>query len=166
MASSAPTIATVSYTHLDFEMLDAALFAFQADDARERADRGLVDIRDFEAGRVKLVARTHGADKRHAQPVAFGDEVQLGGYGVDRVDHIVELRQIERGVRRVKILQRMHSAAWVDVRDARAHDLDLGHAGGGSERDQLAVAVGERDVIVVDQCQFAYARARESFARK
>ena len=92
--------------------------------------------------------------------------MQLGGDGVDRIDHIVELRQVERRIRRVKCLERVHGAARVDIRDTAAHDLDLGLAGGGGERDQLAVAVGERDFVVVDQRQRTDARARERFARK
>ena len=92
--------------------------------------------------------------------------MQLGGHGVDRVDHIVKLRQIERGVRGIKFLPRVHGAARVDVRNAAAHDLDLGLPGGGGERDQLAVAVGERDLVVVDQRQLADACAGERLAGK
>ena len=49
---------------------------------------------------------------------------------------------------------------------ARAHRVHLRLTGRGRKRDKLAVAVGERNRIVVDQRQLAYAGARERFARE
>ena len=78
----------------DFQVLDAALAALGAHDLGQRADGSLINIRDLEAGRVHLVARTHGADDGDASLLALHDQRDFTGDSVDGVYHVVELAEI------------------------------------------------------------------------
>ena len=83
----------------DFQVLDAALAALGAHDLGQRADGSLINIRDLEAGRVHLVACTHGADDGDASLLALHDQRNFTGDSVDGVHHVVELAEIEAVLR-------------------------------------------------------------------
>ena len=83
----------------DFQVPDAALAALGAHDLGQRADGSLINIRDLEAGRVHLVACTHGADDGDASLLALHDQRNFTGDSVDGVHHVVELAEIEAVLR-------------------------------------------------------------------
>ena len=89
----------------DLEMIHMAFAHLMPHDARQGTYLGVIDIRDAEGGGINLVSGTHAADDRHAGFLCCHDQVNLGGNGIDAVNHIVILGKVEliRGFRHVKV---------------------------------------------------------------
>ena len=145
----------------DFQVLDAALAALGAHDLGQRADGSLINIRDLEAGRVHLVACTHGADDGDASLLALHDQRNFTGDRVDGVHHVVELAEIE-AVLRLRAKEGLVGGdldVGVDVVDALFGHIHLEPAHRLVGGDDLAVQVGEADFVVVDQVESPHAAA-------
>ena len=145
----------------DFQVLDAALAALGAHDLGQRTDGGLVDVRDLEAGGVHLVACTHGADDGHTGLLALHDQRELAGDGVDGVHNIVELGEIEAVLRlgAEEGLVGRDLDVGVDVVDPLFRHIHLIFAHGLAGGDDLAVQVGQADLVVVDEVEGTHAAA-------
>ncbi len=107
------------------------------------------------------------AASHHARACALA-EGHDGGLDLDRVDgvdHVVE-RMAEQRIDVLhgdEIVDAADLGARVDLGDALGHRIDLGLAVSVTQRVDLAVGVGDRDVIEVDQRQPADAAPRECF---
>ena len=121
---------------------------------------------DFFIRTVQLIPRAHGGEKRHALGCCADGEVDFGFHGVNGVDYEIVLRKRELpGVLgQIKFCDRCHAAVGVDVADTLRHDVDLPSADGGVQGDQLAVDIGFRHGIGVDDGQRADPHAGERFA--
>ena len=142
-------------------MLDAALAALGAHDLGQRADGSLINIRDLEAGRVHLVACTHGADDGDTSLLALHDQRNFTGDSVDGVHHVVELAEIE-AVLRLGAKEGLVGGdldVGVDVVDALFGHIHLEPAHRLVGGDDLAVQVGEADFVIVDQVESPHAAA-------
>ena len=143
------------------QVLDAALATLGAHDLGQRADRGLVDIRHLKAGGVHLIARAHGADDGYACLFGLDDEGDLARHRVDGVHDVIVLGEIELilRLRGEEGLVGGDPDVGVDVVDPLLGHIHFilphGLAGG----DDLAVEVGQADLIVVDEVQRAHAAA-------
>ena len=142
-------------------MLDAALTALGAHNLGQRADGGLVDVRHLKAGGVHLVAGTHGADDGHTGLFCLDHQRDLPRNGINGIHDVIILGEIEL-ILRLRSEERLvggHFDVGVDIVDAfcghihliLAHRLVGGH--------DLAVEVGEADLVVVDQVQRSHAAA-------
>ena len=149
------------------QVLDFALAALGAHHLGQRADRGLVDIGHFKAGRVHLVACAHGADDGGACLLALHHKGQLAGDGVNGIHHIVVLGKVELVLcfRAKEAPVGGHPDVRVNVVDALCSHiyfiLPYRTAGG----DDLAVEVGQADLIIINQIQCPHAAARQRFHR-
>ena len=83
------------------------------------------------------------------------DQRRLGAHMIDRVDHRVAGRDQGKQVAFVdEFLHGIDHAGRVDRRDTLPHGHHLGGAERRVQRLDLAVDVGFRDVIEIDQRQF------------
>ena len=132
-------------------------------DTRQRTARGLVDVRDLQHGGVELVARAHTADDARSGLLGLLDQLQLARYRVDRVHHVVILREIELccRFRRVERLIGVHDAVRVDVVHALCGNLHLVPSDRAVRCDQLPVEVGQADRVIVNQVERADPRAHQ-----
>ena len=121
----------------------------------------MFNIRHTEGGGVQLVGRPHAGEHRHPGRPAPLDQQQLGGDGVDAVQHVVELGQVNGagGVGAIEQPQRRDPDGGVNVRDAGGHGVHLVLPQRGAQRHQLAVEVGGGDGVAVHQRQRAHAAA-------
>ena len=101
----------------DLELADAALAQLIAHNTRERTSRGLINIRYLQLVSVNLVARTHAADDARTGLGCLLDQLELAGYGVDRIHNVVILGEIElrSGLRRVKGFVNVDLAVRIDI---------------------------------------------------
>ncbi len=128
----------------------------------------LRDIGYLELCGVELVAGAHARDMAHARRLRGAGDVELGAHGVDGVDHVVVAAEVELVSRLGQVEAGVlgDCAIRVDRLDALFCDVDLALADGVPCGDDLAVEVGERDVVVVDDVDGAYTGARERLHRE
>ena len=142
-------------------MLDLPLAALGAHDLGQRADGSFVDIRHLKAGGVHLVACAHGTDDGRARLLGLDHQRNLAGDGVDGIHHVVVLGEIELvlRLRGEEGLVGRDLDVGVDLVDAlfRHIHLILPHRLAGGH--DLAVQVGQADLIVVDEVQRTHAAA-------
>ena len=145
---------------------DAPFFQLAPHDPGQRADAGFIDIRDPEAAAVQLVAGSHGADDRRAGLISAHHQRQLGRHGVHGINHIIigVEREAFDVFRQYKALVDSHFGVRIDFKDPLPHHLDLIPPDGFTGRDNLAVQIGQTDLIVVDQIKGADAAARQRLA--
>ena len=148
-------------------MLDAPLAQLGTHDAGQRADGRFIDIGHFQRGGVDLVARAHAADDGRTGGIGLHDHGQLTSDGIDGIHHVIVLGKIELvlGVRRVESLVDVDHGIGVDLQNAVTGDLDLVLAHGFAGRQNLAVDVGQADLIVIDEVQRTDAAAGQGFDR-
>ena len=108
---------------------------------------------------MQLVAGTHAGNHRHPGGQRPADDLQLGGHGVHRVHHIAGPLEgdLIGGIRHIKQGAGLDPAVRVDGPDALGGHLHLAAAHRVGEGDQLAVAVGLGNGVVVHQGQAAHA---------
>jgi len=147
----------------DFQRGDAPLAQFASHYPRHRADGRVVDIRDFEGRRVKLVGSAHGADDGHAQRGRPAGELELRRHRVHRVHNVVVRRQVYLAshFREIEQLTRSDSRLWVYFQKALSHHGDLVAADRPVRRYYLAVDVGDVDDVSVEQVYRADPAAAE-----
>ena len=92
---------------------------------------------------------------------------QLALYRVDGIDHIVVLAEIELvgGVWHVERLVGVHHGVRVDIMDALFRHIHLVFAHRFVGGQDLAVQVGQADLVVINQVQRANAAACQCFHR-
>ena len=148
------------------QLADSALFQLVSHYAGKRADRGAVDICDFKAGRVDLVSSAHGAYYRSAALLRVHYKLYFSGYGVDGVNNVVILREIELvcGFGSVEGLPAVDRHVGVYIKQALFGCFYLISADGFPGGEYLAVYVGEADLVVVDDVESAYAASCEGFS--
>ena len=149
------------------QVLDPALAQLGAHYAGQRADGGIVNIRNFQGGSIQLVARAHAADDGRARCLRLHDQFQLALYRVDGIDHVVVLAEIELvgGVWHVERLVGVHHGVRVDIMDALFRHIHLVFAHRFAGGQDLAVQVGQADLVVINQVQRANAAACQCFHR-
>ena len=154
----------------DAQVADAALAAFLAHDARKGAVDRLVHVGDAQALGVDLLGAAHGADELEAALLGQGGEGELGGNGIDGIDHVVDVatRLLEAGLVQFYEVLGEHegvvcedAAARIDIGDHGGHDVDLAFAHGALECDGLAIDVGGGDHVLVHDGERPDAAARE-----
>ena len=148
-------------------MIDAPLSKLLPHDPRQRAGRGLGNVRQLQPGRVELVSGSHGADDRNACGPGGEYDRQLSGHGVDCVHHVVVLGKIEFRDRfvRDKGLPGRQPDLRTDIQNARAGGVHLVLTDGASCGVDLAIQIAFADTVVVDQVKGAEAGANQSLRR-
>ena len=63
-----------------------------------------------------------------------------------------------------EILDAVHPACWIDMRNAFPHGMYFGLPQSGIERMNLAVDVGLCNMVKVNQCQMGHTAARQCFS--
>lgn len=146
-------------------MLHLPLLQLAAHDAGELVDRGLVDVCDLEFRRIELVTGAHAADDRRAGCLTGHDELDLRRHGIDRIDDIIILLEMEfrTGFRQEKALVTMDDAVRVDVMDALRHHLGFIAPDALVGGYDLTVDVREAYGVVIHEVDRADTGAREGF---
>jgi len=119
------------------------------------------------AQRERIGATPSGSAHHHGYPLLpqMCDQRSLDDWLIDCIgnpvaipgDALLEIVKAEEGVVEREFNRR------ADIPQALRHRFDLGHPQRGMQGVHLAVEVGERNMIHVDQAQLANTRARERF---
>ena len=112
-------------------------------------------------------ARAHAADDGNPGALRLLDELELARHGVDGVDDVVILREVElhRRLRRVKRLVGVYDRVRVDLVDALLRHVDLVLPHGLARGENLAVQIRQTHPVIVDEIQRAHAAARQRLHR-
>ena len=91
--------------------------------------------------------------------------MHLGGHGVDSINDIIVIRiQQPLGcLGRIKLRNGAYTAGRIDIAHACGEDIRLALSDRGGQGTQLAVAVGIRNLVMIDQCQCADTGTRQRF---
>ena len=128
---------------------------------------GLAQVTDTHTCGVALTACTPGGDDRLSAPTTEGDQCRLDPEAVDTVDHPVMIRRHQT----VEVfgsherLDRLHLAGRIDQTDPVPQRQHLGTAQLRVDRRQLAIDIGFRHMIEVDQGETTDRAARQSLDR-
>ena len=147
-------------------MRDAQLAQLLPNDLRQRVHLGLRDVAHAESRGIELVGRTHAREDGHAELVAAAYQFELGRDGVDAVEHVVELREVD-GVGifgQVELLIFHDLTVAVDVVDAGLGHVYLILADGREQGIDLSVDVGHTHAVVVDDVECAHTTAGQHLA--
>ena len=134
--------------------------------ARQRAAAGLVQAADARAADVQAVARAHRRDDGDAARLCGGYQRGFAGDGVDAVgEHVrrISRKPFARVAGVDEAVTDGERELGVDVQQALAHDFGFFAAEGAVKRQQLAVEVGWRDGVVVEDNHLADAGAGDGF---
>ena len=147
------------------EVVDALAAQLFAEHLGEGVVLGLADVAHAERHGVELVGGAHAADEGYAQAGATADNLLFGADGVDAVDDIVVGGEVEFvGIAHaVEEFVGAHLALGVDVVDALGRHIHLILAEGTYEGDDLAVEVGDGDLVVIDEVEGSDAAAGQGF---
>lgn len=129
---------------------------------------GSVEIGKFDAGWVESSGGAEGGDDGDFSFAASCEKLAFVSDEVDGIDDAVEGRG-EELVDRFRITADgagFDFSGWVDVADAGGHHFGFCKADGRVEGGELAVDVGEADLIEVDQFEMADAASGERFGSK
>ena len=116
---------------------------------------------------MNLVACTHAADDARTGLGCLLDQLELAGYGVDRIHNVVILGEIElrSGLRRVKGFVNVDLAVRIDIVNTLGGGLYLVLTDRLAGSDDLAIDVGQAHLIIVDEVKCTDTRTRQRFYR-
>lgn len=152
----------VDHLHTGRYSLSAEDFAHTACHAAVAGDRDIVHL---DLGRIELVGGPHAGDDRDVPFTAGRDQRCLGGEVVNGVQQVVRLppQQFSGIVPGKEGLDRNDFSCRIDVPQAGGHDLDLGLADSAGEGVDLAVDVGQADIVEIHQRDSAEAGPPQCF---
>ncbi len=114
---------------------------------------------------IHLRGRAHRRHDRDAAPEALGDEMAFGLQVVDGVDDEVDgaLEDALAGLGRVELGQGDDLGARAHEAQTLLHHVHLALADRALHRVQLAVGVGDADLVEVDEGELTHAASRQRF---
>ena len=147
----------------DFKMLNPTLPQFPPHDLCQRTDRGLTDICDPESSRIKLVPCTHRADHGCARFLCLADQLQLPGHCVNGIDHIIVGGKVKlaRCLRQIKRAVYIHARFRINFQNALPRSVDLVLSNRPMRCNDLAVQIGQTDLVAVNQVQLSDSASRQ-----
>ena len=134
-------------------------------DFTKRADRCFEQVGHLKACRVKFFPGAHATDNGNIQFTGLHDNIDLGGYGVDRIDNVVAagFNDLLSAVRQIKCLEGLHAGFGVDLEDPVFHDLHFRAADGLAIGVDLPVDVRQANKVIVNKNKVAYAGTYQAF---
>ena len=148
-----------------FEMGDALFAEFLAHDACEGVHRRLAEVGHSQSAGVEFVGGSHAAYMSDAESVATSRYFHFGFDGVNTVDNVVVSAEVDViGVLgQIELLERGYLAVRIDVGDTFGHNVYLRAPYGRVKRYYLAVDIGSRHNVVVDDVDGSDTAAGEHF---
>ena len=131
----------------------------------QRVLNGAREVGHANARRVQLPACRATGHHTLAGALAEREDGGLHLHRINGVDHIVK-RVAEQGLdvfHGDEIVDAADLRTRVDLQDALSHGVDLGHAVGIAQRVNLAVGVGDGNVVEIDQRELADTASRQRF---
>ena len=146
---------------------NSSFFHFFPHNACQRTSVGFGDVCNTEQAGIQLVSGAQSHDQRDFQSSCCFQKIQLTADQIDGIHDIVITTALrEENVPMGSIIQTvngMENSVRIDIVDSIGNCLGFRHTDGGSQCLQLAVDVGYRNGIAVNQRQFSDSGAGQTF---
>ena len=157
------------HAELAFAVFHHPKLAFQplAQFSRQRILDGLRQVSDLDLRWVNLTARPAGGDQRHFVAATPGDKRRFRPDAIDRVDNIAKadakiFRHVFRGH---EIIHHRHPTLRVDKTNTLCHHFRFRQPDVAAQGMDLAVGIGDADIVHIDKGDRPDAGSRQRFRR-